>query len=87
MTLHRAPQPFRDLPPDEAAVAAERLEWRAQAPASQAMFDALVAPLLPTTGRVLEVGAGTAPLARKAMPPTRAQRCWKRRHGWQRPRD
>lgn len=67
MTLHRGPQPFRDLPPDEAAVAAERLEWRAQAPASQAMFDALVAPLLPTAGRVLEVGAGSAPLVRKAL--------------------
>jgi len=50
----------------EAATAAERMEARAQAPASQAMFDALVRPLLgDRIGAVLEVGCGTGSLARR----------------------
>lgn len=50
----------------EARAAAERMEARAREPASEALFEALVAPLLgPGTKRVLEVGAGPGALARR----------------------
>lgn len=50
----------------EALSAAWRMEDRAEAPASEAMFGELVAPLLePEPGRVLEVGCGTAALSRR----------------------
>src|SRR5688500_11483141 len=50
----------------EARDAAERLEARAQAPASEALFNALVLPLLPARPTaVLEVGCGTGALARR----------------------
>lgn len=52
----------------EARAAAERLEDRARAPASEAMFDELVVPLLdPTPANVLEVGCGTAALSRRLV--------------------
>ena len=62
---------YRDLDlSGESRAAAKRMEDRATAPASQAMFDALVAPLLdPPSGspsNVLEVGCGTAALSRRA---------------------
>lgn len=50
----------------EALGAARRMEDRAGAPASEAMFGALVAPLLEEDpGRVLEVGCGTAALSHR----------------------
>jgi SAM-dependent methyltransferase len=50
----------------EALSAARRMEDRAEAPASEAMFEELVAPLLePAPGTVLEVGCGTAALSRR----------------------
>ncbi|HEX7604770.1 MAG TPA: methyltransferase domain-containing protein [Polyangiaceae bacterium] len=50
----------------EGRAAAERMEARAVEPASEALFQALVAPLLgPGTKRVLEVGAGPGALARR----------------------
>ncbi len=50
----------------EALAAAGRMEARAEAPASGAMFDDLVAPLLdPAPATVLEVGCGTAALSRR----------------------
>lgn len=50
----------------EAAVAAGRMEARAQEPASAAMFEALVRPLLGEHVRtVLDLGCGTASLARR----------------------
>lgn len=50
----------------EAQAAAERMEARAQEPASEAMFQELVAPLLGCgTTRILEVGCGTGALARR----------------------
>lgn len=50
----------------EALSAARRMEHRAQAPASEEMFEELVAPLLePAPAKVLEVGCGTAALARR----------------------
>ncbi|MHB1844572.1 MAG: class I SAM-dependent methyltransferase [Deltaproteobacteria bacterium] len=49
----------------EAAAAAARMEARGQEPASAAMFDALVRPLLAQARLVLEVGCGTAALARR----------------------
>lgn len=49
----------------ESLAAARRMEDRAQAPASEAMFEALVAPLLePAPEKVLELGCGTAALSR-----------------------
>ncbi len=70
----------------EARAAARRMEARASAPASKAMFDDLVAPLVrasiaridgpvrDASPRVLEIGCGTAPLARSiaAMAPDAA---------------
>ena len=58
---------YRDLDVSgESRAAARRMEDRATAPASQAMFDNLVAPLLdPPPRRVLEVGCGTAALSRR----------------------
>jgi SAM-dependent methyltransferase len=58
---------YRDLDVSgESRAAARRMEDRAVAPASQAMFDALVAPLLdPRSRTVLEVGCGTAALSRR----------------------
>jgi len=50
----------------EALPAARRMEDRAEAPASEAMFEDLVSPLLePEPERVLEVGCGTAALSRR----------------------
>ena len=50
----------------EALSAARRMEDRAEAPASEAMFVELIAPLLdPSPAKVLEVGCGTAALARR----------------------
>lgn len=50
----------------EARAAAGRMEARARAPASGALFDYLLSPLLePAPRRVLEVGCGTAALARR----------------------
>lgn len=50
----------------EALSAARRMEDRAEAPASEAMFEDLVAPLLePAPAKALEVGCGTAALARR----------------------
>jgi len=50
----------------EARAAAERMEARSLAPASEAMFRELVAPLLsPAPRTVLEVGCGTAALSRR----------------------
>jgi SAM-dependent methyltransferase len=50
----------------EALSAARRMEDRAEAPASEAMFEELVAPLLsPDPRTVLEVGCGTAALSRR----------------------
>jgi len=50
----------------EASLAAGRMEARAQEPASQAMFDALVRPYLGERIRsVLDLGCGTASLARR----------------------
>ncbi len=62
---------YRDLDlSGESRAAAKRMEDRATAPASQAMFDALVAPLLDpppsSPSNVLEVGCGTAALSRRA---------------------
>lgn len=67
---------YRDLDLDGAAqAAAERMEARADEPASRAMFEALVLPLLtPTPGRVLEVGAGTGALARRIAEASPASR-------------
>lgn len=58
---------YRDLDlSGEARAAAERLEDRARAPASGAMFEDLVVPLLdPPPKAVLEVGCGTAALSRR----------------------
>ncbi|MGI8912023.1 MAG: methyltransferase domain-containing protein [Rubrobacteraceae bacterium] len=61
---------YRDLDlSGESRAAAKRMEDRATAPASQAMFDALVAPLLDQSPgsplNVLEVGCGTAALSRR----------------------
>lgn len=58
---------YRDLDlSGEARAAAGRMEDRARAPASEAMFDALVVPLLEAAPRdVLEVGCGTAALSRR----------------------
>ncbi len=56
---------YRNLGGD-AQAAAERMEARAREPASAAMFDALIRPLLVAgTRRILEVGGGTGGLARK----------------------
>ena len=65
--VSQAPQPFRNLDDSgEAESAAIRLEARSRMPASLEMFDAFIKPLLtPSPARVLEVGAGTAPLARR----------------------
>lgn len=50
----------------EALSAARRMEDRAEVPASEAMFEELVAPLLsPDPRAVLEVGCGTAALSRR----------------------
>jgi SAM-dependent methyltransferase len=50
----------------EARAAAERMEARARAPASEAMFRDLIVPLLtPVPGTVLEIGCGTAALSRR----------------------
>ena len=50
----------------EGRAAAERMEARAAEPASEALFQTLVAPLLgPETKRVLEVGSGPGALARR----------------------
>jgi SAM-dependent methyltransferase len=50
----------------EALSAARRMEDRAEAPASAAMFEDLIAPLLsPDPRTVLEVGCGTAALSRR----------------------
>ncbi len=49
----------------EAAAAARRMEARAAEPASAALFEALVRPLLPGVRRVLEVGCGSGALARR----------------------
>lgn len=50
----------------EAQAAAERMEARAREPASEAMFQELVVPLLGSgTTRILEVGCGTGALARR----------------------
>lgn len=49
----------------EAAAAARRMEARAAEPASAALFDTLVRPLLPGVRRVLEVGCGSGALARR----------------------
>lgn len=50
----------------EALSTARRMEARAEAPASGAMFGELVAPLLePAPAAVLEVGCGTAALSRR----------------------
>ncbi|WP_053057598.1 class I SAM-dependent methyltransferase [Rubrobacter aplysinae] len=58
---------YRDLDVSgEALAAARRMEDRAEAPASAALFEELVAPLLePAPERVLEVGCGTAALSRR----------------------
>lgn len=61
---------YRDLDlSGESRAAAKRMEDRATAPASQAMFDALVAPLLDqlssSPSNVLELGCGTAALSRR----------------------
>ena len=61
---------YRDLDlSGEARAAAKRMEDRATAPASQAMFEELVAPLLDGLSEpphaVLEVGCGTAALSRR----------------------
>ena len=58
---------YRDLDESgESRAAAKRMEYRAQAPASRAMFDYLVAPLMDAAPRrVLEVGCGTAALSRR----------------------
>jgi len=50
----------------EARWAAERMESRAQEPASEAMFRELIAPLVSSeTRNVLDIGCGTAGLARR----------------------
>src|SRR6187402_2506836 len=50
----------------EARWAAERMESRAQEPASEAMFKELIAPLVTSeTRNVLDIGCGTAGLARR----------------------
>lgn len=50
----------------EALAAARRMEDRAGAPASEAMFVELITPLIePAPARVLEVGCGTAALSRR----------------------
>jgi SAM-dependent methyltransferase len=50
----------------EAQQAAARMEARSQEPASQEMFDRLIAPLLTVqVGTVLEFGCGTAALSRR----------------------
>jgi SAM-dependent methyltransferase len=50
----------------EALSAARRMEDRAEAPASETMFEELVAPLLETApSTILEVGCGTAALSRR----------------------
>lgn len=59
----------------EAERAAARMEARAREPASTAMFESLVAPLLSaSTRRILEVGAGTGALARRLAAATAATR-------------
>lgn len=60
---------YRDLDVSgEAHAAAGRMEDRARAPASRAMFDDLVVPLLgPPPRAVLEVGCGTAALSRRIV--------------------
>lgn len=56
----------------ETAPAAARMEARAREPASEAMFDALVRPLLEREPRrVLEIGCGTAALAERIARATR----------------
>ena len=61
----------------EASTAAGRMEARAQEPASVAMFDTLIAPLLGTRVRdVLDIGCGTSSLARRigtALPEARVR--------------
>jgi SAM-dependent methyltransferase len=58
---------YEDLGLDEAALAAaRRMEARAAMPASVAMYDQLVVPLVGAATRtVLEIGCGTAALARR----------------------
>ncbi len=59
----------------EASSAVFRMEARASAPASRALFEALVRPLLtPEPHRILEVGAGTGALARKIAEATSTSR-------------
>ncbi len=66
MNIHGIPD-YQNLDlTDEALAAAERMEARAREPASEAMFDALVSPLLEAgPRRLLEVGAGSGALSRR----------------------